>query len=116
MRQTGLKSRISKKFKPTTAVSNPSKKPAPNLLAQLFDADAPNKKWVTDITCLPTTSGCHLRTEFFPVPAAGDDLLGKHLTTLPRQLFSPIGFLSRNWLFALDLPDFRKFLRNADVY
>ena len=58
MREMGLKSRVSKKFKPTTTVSDPSKKPAPNLLAQVFDADAPNKKWVTDITYLPTTSGC----------------------------------------------------------
>ncbi|MEO9593534.1 IS3 family transposase [Rhodopirellula bahusiensis] len=57
MRQMGLKSRVSKKFKPTTTVSDPSKKPAPNLLDQVFETDAPNKKWVTDITYLPTASG-----------------------------------------------------------
>ena len=57
MRQMGLKSRVSNKFKPTTTVSDPSKRPAPNLLAQAFDADAPNQKWVTDITYLPTAAG-----------------------------------------------------------
>lgn len=54
MREMGLKSRVSKKFTPTTTVSDPAKIPALNLLDQTFTADAPNQKWVTDITCLPT--------------------------------------------------------------
>ncbi len=57
MREMGLKSRVSKKFKPTTTVTDPSKKAAPNLLDQVFHAEAPNQKWVTDITYLPTTVG-----------------------------------------------------------
>ncbi|MEM9366035.1 MAG: IS3 family transposase [Planctomycetota bacterium] len=57
MRQMGLRSRVSKKFKPTTTVSDPSKKPAANLLDQVFDAEAPNRKWVADITYLPTAAG-----------------------------------------------------------
>lgn len=57
MREMGLKSRVSKKFKPTTTVTDPSKKAAPNLLDQVFTAEAPNQKWVTDITYLPTTAG-----------------------------------------------------------
>ena len=32
-------------------------KPAPNILAQDFKADAPNQKWVADITYLPTNAG-----------------------------------------------------------
>jgi len=57
MRELGLKSRVSKKFKPTTTVVDPTKRPAGNVLNQDFSADAPNRKWVTDITYLPTQSG-----------------------------------------------------------
>jgi putative transposase len=57
MRELGLKSKVSKAFKPTTTVVDPLKKPAENLLDQDFSADAPNRKWVTDITYLPTQQG-----------------------------------------------------------
>jgi len=57
MREMGLNSRVSKKFTPITTVSDPSKVPAPNILDQIFTADAPNQKWATDITYLPTKSG-----------------------------------------------------------
>ena len=57
MQEMGLKSRVSKKFKPTTTVSDPTKQPAPNVLEQNFQATAPNQKWVADITYLPTLSG-----------------------------------------------------------
>lgn len=57
MREMGLKSKVSKKFKPTTTVVDPTKRPAENILNQDFSADAPNRKWVTDITYLPTRSG-----------------------------------------------------------
>ena len=57
MRELGLRSKVSKKFKPTTTVVDSSKNPAANLLDQVFSADAPNRKWVTDITYLPTSNG-----------------------------------------------------------
>ena len=57
MQEMGLKSRIRKKFKPKTTEVDPSKKPAKNLLDQVFSAEAPNQKWVTDITYLATASG-----------------------------------------------------------
>lgn len=57
MKQLGLKSKVSKKFRPTTTVVDPSKSPADNLLDQVFTVDAPNRKWVTDITYLPTENG-----------------------------------------------------------
>lgn len=57
MQEMGLKSRIRKKFKPKTTEVAPDKKPAKNLLDQVFTAAAPNQKWVTDITYLATASG-----------------------------------------------------------
>lgn len=57
MREMGLKSCVSKRFKPTTTQADPDKLPAPNLLGQQFTATAPNQKWVTDITYLPTAAG-----------------------------------------------------------
>jgi putative transposase len=57
MREMGLKSRVVRKFRPTTTQVDPSKRPAPNLLDQSFEASRPNQKWVTDITYLPTMSG-----------------------------------------------------------
>jgi len=57
MQEMGLKSKVSKKFKPTTTQVDPTKKPAPNLLDQVFSAEAPDQKWVTDITYLATAQG-----------------------------------------------------------
>lgn len=57
MQELGLKSRVSKGFKPTTTQVDPTKTPADNKLDRDFTADAPNRKWVTDITYLPTAAG-----------------------------------------------------------
>ena len=57
MRELGLKSRIAKAFTPTTTQADPTKQPAPNKLDRDFTAAAPNRKWVTDITYLPTAAG-----------------------------------------------------------
>jgi len=57
MRELGIKSRVSKSFTPTTTKSDPSKRPAENKLDRDFTAKAPNRKWVTDITYLPTATG-----------------------------------------------------------
>ena len=57
MREMGLKSKVSKRFKPTTTVRDPAARTAPNLLKQDFQATNPNEKWVADITYLPTESG-----------------------------------------------------------
>ena len=57
MRRLGLASRVRKAFRPTTTQADPTKQPAPNELDRDFSADAPNRKWVTDITYLPTATG-----------------------------------------------------------
>jgi putative transposase len=57
MREMGLKSRVSKAFVPTTTTTDPTKRPAPNVLDRDFTATRPNQKWVTDITYLPTLAG-----------------------------------------------------------
>ena len=50
MRELGFKSRVSKSFTPTTTKNDPSKRPAENKLDRNFTAEAPNRKWVTDIS------------------------------------------------------------------
>jgi putative transposase len=57
MREMGLQSKIAKGFTPTTTQVDPSCQPAPNTLARNFTATAPNRKWVADITYLPTATG-----------------------------------------------------------
>jgi len=57
MRELGLQSRVCRKFTPTTTQTDPSKRPAENKLDRDFTADAPNRKWVTDITYLATAAG-----------------------------------------------------------
>jgi putative transposase len=57
MREMGLKSRISQAFTPTTTKADPTGQAAPNKLDRDFTASAPNRKWVTDITYLPTAHG-----------------------------------------------------------
>lgn len=57
MQEMGLKSRVRKAFTPTTTKSDPSKKPAPNVLDRQFTATEANQKWVTDITYLLTSAG-----------------------------------------------------------
>jgi len=56
MREMGLRSKVSRAFKPTTTQADPTKQPAENKLDRDFTAEAPNRKWVTDITYLPTTT------------------------------------------------------------
>ena len=57
MQEIGLKSKVSKAFKPTTTQADPSKRPAENTLDRNFTAEEPNRKWVTDITYLQTAQG-----------------------------------------------------------
>lgn len=56
MRLAGLRSRRIRRYRITTQSKH--KRPvAPNELARNFTAEAPNQKWVTDITYIPTDEG-----------------------------------------------------------
>jgi transposase InsO family protein len=57
MRQAELKATIKKRFVPQTTDSNHPHPIAPNRLDRDFTAEAPNQKWVGDITCIWTDEG-----------------------------------------------------------
>ena len=52
MRRQGLRSCVWRPKRPRTTISDPRHRKSRNLLARDFSADAPNRKWVTDITYL----------------------------------------------------------------
>jgi len=56
MRDNGWRAKAAKKYKATTN-SKHTLPVAPNLLEQNFEAEAPNQKWVSDITYLWTDEG-----------------------------------------------------------
>jgi transposase InsO family protein len=56
MRKNGWRAKAAKKYKATTN-SNHTLPVAPNLLEQNFEADAENRKWVSDITYIWTDEG-----------------------------------------------------------
>ena len=56
MKVKGLRSTRGRKFVVTTD-SNHAMPVAENILSRDFDAEAPNQKWVADITCIPTHHG-----------------------------------------------------------
>jgi transposase InsO family protein len=57
MRESGLRSCVSKKYRVTTTDSNHDQPVAPNVLNQQFSTSAPNRVWVTDITYVPCREG-----------------------------------------------------------
>jgi len=57
MREQGLRAGRPAKRKPRTTDSQHTQPVAPNLLARDFTAEAPNRKWVADITGIATRSG-----------------------------------------------------------
>jgi putative transposase len=57
MHAHGLHAGRPHKRKPRTTDSQHTQPVAPNLLGRNFTATAPNRKWVADITCIPTHGG-----------------------------------------------------------
>lgn len=57
MKQLGLKVRQRKRKTPCTTNANPNHFKYPNVLNRNFEAEAPNRKWVSDITYIATTKG-----------------------------------------------------------
>jgi transposase InsO family protein len=57
MRQQRIRARIRRKYVPRTTDGRHAYKPASNRLNRQFAAERPNRKWVTDITYVPTNEG-----------------------------------------------------------
>lgn len=57
MRQANLRSRVARRFRPTTTDARHGHALARNLLERDFSADLPDRKWLVDITYLPTDEG-----------------------------------------------------------
>ena len=57
MREHDIQARQRKRRRPRTTDSNHRLPVAPNVLNREFTAEAPNQKWVTDITYIPTAEG-----------------------------------------------------------
>lgn len=57
MRQSGLRGKRRRRFRPPTTNSDHALPIAPNLLKQEFSATAPNQKWVSDISYIDTSEG-----------------------------------------------------------
>jgi transposase InsO family protein len=57
MRSMSLVAKGKRRFRHRTTDSNHDQPIAPNLLQRDFAADAPNRKWVTDLTYVPTDEG-----------------------------------------------------------
>lgn len=57
MREQGLRAKSNRRFVPRTTDSGHGKPVAPNVLDRQFTADAPNRRWVADITYIPTCEG-----------------------------------------------------------
>lgn len=56
MRQAGWQARRVRRYR-TTTQARPGRPTAPNRLAQVFCAPAPNRTWLSDITYVPTAEG-----------------------------------------------------------
>ena len=57
MREEGLQAKKKRKFVPRTTDSSHDQPVAPNVLDRQFQASTPDRKWVADITYIPTDEG-----------------------------------------------------------
>ena len=56
MREAGLAG-VSRRKGPRTTRRDPQARPAPDLVERRFEAEAPDRLWVADITYVPTAAG-----------------------------------------------------------
>src|SRR4051794_30230788 len=94
MRQTGLGVAIPHRRVQTTQ-SDSQHHSTPNLLARDFKADAPNRKWLVDITAVSTDEGCLYL-------AGGLDLFSRRLVgwAMDEHMPDELTKLPWRWLFS----------------
>jgi len=109
MRDLGLKSKVSKKFKPTTTVVDPTKRAADNLLEQTFTVDEPDRHWVADITYLSTRCG-------WVYLAVVLDLFSRKVVgwSLQDSLATPLVSEALRQAIESRRPDFSRLLHHSD--
>lgn len=109
MQDLGLKSKVFKRFKPKTTVVDPKRQAAENVLAQDFQADAPNRKWVTDITYLWTHSG-------WVYVAAVMDLFSRRIVgwSVSDSLATPLVCAALRQAIESRRPDCKELLHHSD--
>jgi transposase InsO family protein len=64
MRQHGLQSRSRRRFRVVTTDSRHAYPVAPNVLARNFEASAPERKWLVDLTFVATDEGWRWATRY----------------------------------------------------
>jgi transposase InsO family protein len=95
MRENALQSRIRRRFRVATTDSKHDFPVAKNVLARDFSAEAPNRKWVTDLTYVHTDEGwlyCAFVEDLFARKIVGwamDDAMPQGLTQ--TALFMALG-------------------------
>ena len=57
MRERGIRAKFARRYRPTTTQSRHPHAVAPNVLDRDFAADGPIRKWLCDITYIPTDEG-----------------------------------------------------------
>ena len=57
MQECGIRAKYVRKYRPTPTQSAHAHAPSPDLLVRDFTGDGPNKKWLCDITYIPTDEG-----------------------------------------------------------
>ena len=101
MRSVGVAG-VSRRRGPRTTRRNAQARPAPDRVARRFEADAPNRLWVADITYVPTLAGflyLAIVLDVFSRRVVGWAMAGHLRTALARSSNArPIG----PWCFGLD--------------
>ncbi len=88
MRHMGLAG-VSRRKGTRTTRRTPTARPAPDLVARRFQADAPDRLWVADITCVPSLAPDSSSSPSSSMRLAAGSLLLQAHFSLNKQRFPP---------------------------